>query len=130
MNDSLPIMIVSVLAGCAVLVYCVSLFRRIRQRGGVAGVLVGADIERTVDNVEAHSPGMTSGEMRVHRFAGAAADRNVGLELVLRTMASYQSMTAGLSRQQARELAVMIRRGLGETVEAPVQSRQVRDGPI
>lgn len=130
MNDSLPIAIVGVLVGCTVLVYCISLFRRIRQRGGVAGVLVGEDIARTIDSVEVYSTGMSSGEMRVHRFADASADRDVGLELVLRTVGSYQSMTAGLSRQQARELAVMIRRGLGEAGEAPVQRRRVRDGPI
>lgn len=130
MNDLLPIAVIGGLIGCALLVYCVSLFRRIRQRGGVAGVLVGEDIARTIDRVEAHATGMSSGEMRVHRFAGASSDRDVGLELVLRTVGSYQSMTAGLSRQQARELAAMIRRGLGEQGEAPVQRRRVRDGPV
>jgi len=130
MNDSLPIIIVGVLVGCALLVYLVSLFRRIRQRGGVAGVLVGADIGRTLDSVEAYSPGMSSGEMRVHRFADAPVDREVGLELVLRTVGSYQSMTAGLSRQQARELAGLIRRGLGEKDETLVQRRRVRNGPV
>lgn len=130
MNDNLPILVVGALAACAVVVYLVSLYRRIRRRGGVAGVLVGSDIERTVDRVEAHASGMSSGEMRVHRFADASADRAVGLELVLRTAASYSSMTAGLSTAQAHDLATLLRRGLGEVTERPRPRRSVRDGPI
>lgn len=130
MNDSLPITIIGVLIGCAVLVYGVLLFRRIRQRGGVAGVLVGADIARTIDSVEAYSTRMSSSEMRVHRFDDTATDREVGLELVLRSVGSYQSMTAGMSRHQARLLAALIRRGLGEKSDASVQPRHIRDGPI
>jgi|AntRauTorcE11898_2_1112593.scaffolds.fasta_scaffold00374_14 hypothetical protein len=58
MNDVLPIAIVGGLAAIAALVYVTSLVRRIRSRGGVAGVLVGADIERTLERVEASSPGL------------------------------------------------------------------------
>jgi len=54
----------------------------------------------------------------VHRFSGGADAPDVGVELMLRTVGSYQSMTAGLSRQQARELAAMIRRGIGQTGRA------------
>ncbi len=129
MNGNLPLLIVGTLAACAVVVYLVSLYRRIRRRGGVAGVLAGSDIERTIDRVEAHGSGMSSGEMRVHRFADAPSGHAVGLELVLRTPASYNSMTAGLSPTQARELAAMLRRGLGETTEQPRPRRAVRDGP-
>lgn len=130
MNDNLPILIVGTLAACAVMVYLVSLYRRIRRRGGVAGVLVGSDIERTIDRVEAHGSGMSSGEMRVHCFVDAPPDRAVGLELVLRTAASYNSMTAGLSAAQARDLATMLRRGLGEATGQPRPRRAARDGPI
>lgn len=126
MNDSLPILVVGTLVACAVGVYLWSLYRRISQRGGVAGVLVGADVERTVDRVEAYSPGMSSGEMRVHRFSGAPPERSVGLELVLRTPASYDSMTAGMSPQQARKLAAMIRRGLGEATVRSYESGRDR----
>lgn len=130
MNDGLPILIVGVLVICAFGVYLFSLYRRVRQRGGMAGLLVGADIERTVDSVDAYSSGMSSGEMRVHRFANAPADRSIGLELVLRTRASYSAMTAGLSAAQARQLANLLRRACGD---APVRSepeRNVRDGPV
>lgn len=130
MNNNLPMLVVGTLAACAVVVYLVSLYRRIRRRGGVAGVLVGSDIERTIDRVEAHGSGMSSGEMRIHRFADAPPDRAVGLELVLRTPASYNSMTAGLSAAQARDLAIMLRRGLGEATEQPRSRRPARDGPI
>ena len=130
MDENLPILIVGTLAACAVVVYLASLYRRVRRRGGVAGVLAGADIERTIDRVEAHSSGMSSAEMRVHRFADAPPDRAVGLELVLRTPASYNSMTAGLSAAQARDLATMLRRGLGESTERPRPRRAARDGPI
>lgn len=131
MSDNLPIVIILAVMACAVAAWLWSLYRRIRRRGGVAGVLVGSDIERTVDHVEAHSPGMSSGEMRVHRFADAPSDRTVGLELVLRTRASYSSMTAGLSAAQARDLATLIRRGIGEAAEAsPGPRRAARDGPV
>lgn len=130
MNENLPILVVGTLVVCAVVIYLVSLYRRIRRRGGVAGVLVGSDIERTIDRVEAHSSGMSSAEMRVHSFADAPPDRVLGLELVLRTPASYNSMTAGLSAEQARDLATMLRRGLGEATEQPRPRRAARDGPI
>ncbi len=130
MNDSLPIIVIAVPVACAVGYWFWSLYWRSRQRGGMAGVLVGADIERTVDRVDAYSQGMSSGEMRVHQFAQAPADRVVGLELVLRTSLSYDAMTAGLSSAQARELAWLIRRGLGENPPYPAPRRRVRDGPV
>ncbi len=130
MNEDLPLAVVGALAAIALMIYLVSLYRRIRRRGGVAGVLVGADIERTIDSVEAHASGMSSGEMRVHRFADAPPDRTIGVELVLQTAASYSSMTAGMSREQALDLAAMLRRGIGEAAERPRTRRVVRDGPI
>lgn len=130
MSDELPIIIMGTLMVCAVGIYLWSLCRRIGQRGGVAGVLVGADIERTVDRVDAYSPGRTSGEMRVHLFTDAPSDSTVGLELMLRTAASYSSMTAGLSAAQARELANLLRRGIGETPVRTDPPRNVRDGPV
>lgn len=130
MNGNVPLAIVGALATIALVIYLVSLYRRIRRRGGVAGVLVGADIERTIDSVEAHASGMSSGEMRVHRFVDAPPDRMIGVELVLRSAASYSSMTAGMSREQAVDLAAMLRRGIGEVAERPRTRRAVRDGPI
>ncbi len=130
MSDGLPIVIVGLLVICAFAFYLFSLYRRVRQRGGMAGVLVGADIERTIDRVDAYSSGMSSGEMRVHRFANAPADRSIGLELMLRTRASYSAMTAGLSVTQARELANLLRRGIGEAPVRAHPTRNVRDGPV
>jgi hypothetical protein len=130
MNGNLPLVFFGGVAAIALVTWLVSLYRRVRGRGGMAGVLVGADIERTVDRVEVHASGMSSGEMRVHRFADPPADREVGLELILRTAASYNAMTAGISREQALELAAMLRRGIGETVDRPQTRRSVRDGPV
>lgn len=130
MSDLVPILIVGLLALCATAFYLFSLYRRVRQRGGMAGVLVGADIERTVDRVDAYGSGMSSGEMRVHRFANAPAERSVGLELILRTGASYSAMTAGLSAVQARQLANLLRRGCGDRPKQDAPARNVRDGPV
>lgn len=130
MNGDVPLAVIGALVSIAVVIYIASLYRRIRRRGGVAGVLMGADIERTVDRVEAHASGMSSGEMRVHRFADAPSDRTIGVELVLRTVAGYSSMTAGMSRKQAQDLAAILRRGIGEAVERPGTRRAVHDGPI
>lgn len=130
MNGNLPLVVVGGLAAIAAVMYLVSLYRRIHRRGGMAGVLVGADIERTIDRVGVHASGMSSGEMRVHRFADSPSDREVGVELVLRNAASYSAMTAGISRAQALELAAMLRRGIGETADQPRARRTVRDGPI
>lgn len=56
MGDGLPVM-------CAFAFYLFSLYLRVGQHGGMAGVLVGADIERMIGRVDAYSSGMSSGEM-------------------------------------------------------------------
>lgn len=66
----------------------------------------------------------------MHRFAKGPPDRSIGLELVLQIRASYGAMTAGVSAAQARDLANLLRRGIGE---APVRAdppRNVRGGPV
>ena len=107
-----------------------STFRRIRRRGGVAGALADADIARTLVEVDAASPGMRHAKCRVHAFSGGGPERAVGTELMLRTVASYDSMTAALSAGEARQLAALLRQAIGEDAPAsPRARRPARDEP-
>ena len=103
----------------------------IRRAGSMAAALVGGRHVATLGAVDAHCTGMSSAVFRVHAFAGAGHSRSVGIELRTHNRASYSSMVAGLSREEARELASLLRRGAGEEEAPPAAPRRaVRDGPV
>lgn len=130
MSQQAPFLIAGGLVALAFIVFVFLQVRAIRRRGGVAGVLAGADIERTLTDVAAASSGGQAGRCRVHRFETSAPERAAGLELKLQTPLSYDSMTAALSPREARELAALLRRALGEESAPPPRRGRVRDGPV
>lgn len=130
MSEQAPFVIAVALMAAAIGVFAIAQWRAIRRRGGVAGVLAGADIERTVVDVAAVSGGGPKGRCRVHRFASPAPERVVGIEIKLQTPLSYDSMTAALSPREARALADLLRGAIGEPAERPARRTGVRDGPI
>jgi hypothetical protein len=80
-----------------------SLIFRFVKFGGFKAAMFGAPIERTIGEVLGSSGRMTKITVRVH-ILGGRPERAVGLELVARTIASYQMVPVALSEDEARDL--------------------------
>jgi hypothetical protein len=50
----------------------------------------------------------------VHVLEGGSPERSVGLEIVAKTILSYQSLPIPLSREEARSLATMLEQAAKE----------------
>lgn len=67
------------------------IFRMIRY-GGVKSAMFGVKIERTLGEVEGYPQRPVSLRLKVHVLADGSSNKAVGLELVARSIASYQMM--------------------------------------
>lgn len=89
------------------------IFRTIRY-GGVKAAMFGAKIERTLGEVEGHPQRPVSLRLKVHVLADGSSNKAVGLELVARSIASYQMMPITLSVVEARKLAALLQSAINE----------------
>ena len=99
MESLFPFVVVAVFA-----VVAVFLLVRMFRHGGLRGMLFGAGVRRTVGEVEGASSGLVRTRVKVHVLDGAP-ERAVGVELVVKTFASYQMMPVALSASEARRLS-------------------------
>ena len=91
-----------------------SLVFRFVKFGGIKAAMFGARIERTVG--EATGSGgknIIRSTARVHVLDGAP-DKAVGLELVAKSLVSYQMLTLALSESEARNLIRFLENALVE----------------
>jgi|SRR6185312_2569843 len=72
--------------------------------GGLKAALFGAPIERTVGEVAGAGKGMMNVTLKVHELKSADVDRKVGLEIVAKSVASYQMMPISLSSAETKKL--------------------------
>jgi len=83
------------------------LFRIIRY-GGFKAAIFGAKIERTLGEVQAQSVAGVSTTVKVHVLSSESKDRTVGIELVAKSIASYQMMPIKLTSLDAQRLASLL----------------------
>src|SRR5689334_5414217 len=76
---------------------------RIVRYGSWRGALFGASIQRTVGEVEGVGALVTNNFLRVHVLDGPP-DKAIGIEIVAKSLASYQMLPITLSLTRARIL--------------------------
>jgi hypothetical protein len=96
----LPLIFLAVTAGGLFLLH------RIFTYGGLSGAMFGATIRRTLGEAKA-SGGFITGVIRVHILDGKP-EKVVGLEVMTRSIASYQVEPVSFSADEARKLAALI----------------------
>jgi hypothetical protein len=82
---------------------------KVLRHGGMRGAMFGSRIERLVGEVEGEKQAMHSFKVRVHKLAGSEDKGTVELELVAKSVASYQMTPVTLSREAALHLAEHLR---------------------
>ena|SRR5579863_8238455 len=75
--------------------------------GGMKAAMFGAPIESTVGEVAGAGSGIMSVAVKVHRLDGGA-QKTVGLELVAKSVASYQMLPITLSAADAKKLIQLL----------------------
>ena len=81
---------------------------------GFKGALFGGRIEKTYGEIELEKQTMMSGKLKVHRVSSKDGNR-VGIELVHKSMLSYQMVPATLSKQEAQRLIHLLTLAANET---------------
>ena len=89
-------------------------YRFIRYKS-IRGIFFGAPVLSTVGEVECEKQGLVRIVIRVHKVgANGTHDHRVGLELVGKSIASYDMMSTTLSASQAKALASLLERAARE----------------
>lgn len=86
----------------------VSMLFKVLKHGGFKAAMFGAGIKRTVGEVSGNGPKLISLSLKVHELDGEPNDKAVGLELVAKSIASYQMTPVALSVAEARKLADLL----------------------
>ncbi|MCZ4307020.1 hypothetical protein O4G98_19980 [Zoogloeaceae bacterium G21618-S1] len=85
------------------------------RHGGFRAAMFGSSIERTVGEVNGEPSSLHSFTVKIHKLSGASEGKAVGLELVSKSIASYQILPVTLSAQTARELSELLRTAAGSS---------------
>ncbi len=83
------------------------LFKVIKYRG-LKGVLFGAPIQHTIGEVTGKGTSLMNVSVKVHTFENKDNEREVGLEFVAKSFASYRMMPIKLSATDAKWLASLL----------------------
>lgn len=83
------------------------------QHGGFKAAMFGAPIERTVGEVASGGVKLMNVVLRVHKLGGGR-EKAVGVELVAKSLASYQMMPVTLSVAEAKKLIMLLEAATGE----------------
>ncbi|HEY7895902.1 MAG TPA: hypothetical protein VIC24_13465 [Gemmatimonadaceae bacterium] len=90
-----------------------ALYKILRYRGW-RGALFGAPVLSTVGELELPRRGMLKTRLKVHRIDGRAKGVDVGLEITVSTVGSWQALPVSLSVADARRLAEMLDRAASQ----------------
>ena len=93
-----------VLFGATVLYFAYKIVRH----GGWRGAVFGANVDRTVGEINVENRGPVSTVLRVHLLRRTSTERLVGIELAMKSFASYQMMPITLSFAEAQRLASLL----------------------
>jgi hypothetical protein len=97
--------------GAVFLIVLASMVRGFFKHGGLKGMLFGASIKKTIGEVSGSDRSMMKTALRVH-VLDAGPDKAVGIELVAKSMASYQMMPISLSVSETRNLIAQLQAAL------------------
>lgn len=81
---------------------------RMARYGGFKAAMFGAKIEKTLGEVEGQRQTLMSLRLKVHLLEGSPSEKTVGLELVAKSVASYQMMPITLSAAEAKKLVSLL----------------------
>ena len=99
------------IAFVGVLAYMV--FGVIRYKG-FRGAMFGSELQNTIGEVEGTNSGLVHSKVRVHVLDSKNnPDKNVGLEFIATSFASYQMMPIPLSQSQTANLISYLRQAIG-----------------
>lgn len=88
-------------------------FYKIVQHGGFKAAMFGARIDRTVGEVAGGGVKLMNVGLRIHKLGGGP-EKAVGVELVAKSLSSYQMMPMTLSVVEARRLIGLLEAATGE----------------
>lgn len=78
------------------------------KNGGFRGAMFGSRVEALVGEVAGEKMAMHRMQLRVHRLAGTDGRGTIGIELVAKSVASYQMTPVTLSADAALQLAALL----------------------
>ena len=81
------------------------------RRGGLKGALFNAEIVGTIGEIEASGPKLIKQVLKVHTLK-RDGDRLVGVEVVSKSVASYQMLPIVLTPAQAQDLVSVLQLAL------------------
>jgi hypothetical protein len=84
------------------------------KNGGLRGAMFGSKVERLIGEVTGERSAMHSLKVRVHKLEGAEGKGIIGVEIVAKSVASYQMTPITLSRDAALQLAEHLRTAAGQ----------------
>lgn len=87
------------------------------KHGGWRAAMFGAPIERTVGEVEGGGIKLMKVGLKVHKLGGGR-EKAVGVELVAKSLGSYQMMPLTLSSMEAKKLIALLEVATGERSDA------------
>ena len=76
--------------------------------GGFKGAMFGASIHETLGSISLRAPRWVRLSVKVHALSPHDPDKAVGLEIVGKTLASYQMTPLVLTVSEAEELAALL----------------------
>ena len=81
---------------------------RSTQYGGFKAAMFGAPIESTVAEVSGNRSKFMKQFVKVHKLGGKDPEKTIGLELVSKSVASYQMTPVSLSTSEAKNLIKLL----------------------
>jgi len=87
---------------------------RVKKYHGLAGAMFGAPVKRTVGEVQGVRQNIVGLTLRVDVLEGGSPDKAVGLELVAKSVGSYQLSPIALSTDETRRLIGFLESALSE----------------
>ncbi|MDD2942325.1 MAG: hypothetical protein PHC51_05085 [bacterium] len=90
------------------------LLYRIIKHGGFKAAMFGAPIESTVGEVHGSGRKLIKLAIKVHKLGGSNHDKTIGLEVVAKTVGSYQMLPVSLSLSEARNFIKLLESAVGD----------------
>ena len=85
-----------------------SFIYKVLKHGGLKAAMFGAPIASTIGEVKGGGVKFMNIAVKVHTLGGGSTDKAVGLELVAKSVASYQMMPVTLSVSEAKKLVTLL----------------------
>jgi len=83
------------------------------KHGGFKAAMFGAPIEATVGEVNGGGSKLMKLVVKVHKLGGNDSEKAIGLELVAKSVASYQMTPVALSVSEAKNLIKLLEAAVG-----------------